>query len=610
MSNNNKNITHLDGFLLHQALVSGIQNVISRQDYLNKINVFPVPDSDTGTNMAFTLSAVLDRTSTNTHSSVGDLLEIVADSALDGARGNSGAILAQFFLGLSDGSSGIEKMTTQDFSDAIELGSKYAREAIANPIEGTILTVLTDFAQHLLYRINAGVSDFNSLFESGIEIAKESLANTPNQLDVLKKAGVVDAGAQGFVDLLQGIQLYIKEGKLKESISVPKPIEPEINIDLKNDATEMTFRYCTECMVIGNNIDRNHLREDLIDFGDSLVIAGTKNKVKVHIHVNEPAKVFNICDNYGNISGQKSDDMFQQHETAYSDHSEIAIVTDSGSDIPEELMDELDIHIVPVRYSFGDKGYIDKVSLTSDEFYQELKTNPKHPQTSQPTPGDFRRQYQFLTSHYKSIISIHIPRMLSGTLQSAETAFKRIKHTNLKTIDALSISGGEGLIVAYAAEAAKQNYNHDEIIELTQKIIPKTKVYAAVYDLSYAVKGGRIPKYVKIISDVLKITPILSVDGEGKMKLGGAFLGKTKFADRMANTIIKKINMTKKYRIVVTHCNCIERGEKLLDILNKKLSNLHSSYLIDCGTALGVHAGPGSLVVGVQEYKPISLKNN
>ena len=120
MTSNNKNIIYLDGVLLHQALVSGIQNVISRQDYLNKINVFPVPDGDTGTNMAFTLSAVLDGTSTNVNSSVGDMLEVVADSALDGARGNSGAILAQFFLGMSDGCNGVTKMTTQDFADAIE----------------------------------------------------------------------------------------------------------------------------------------------------------------------------------------------------------------------------------------------------------------------------------------------------------------------------------------------------------------------------------------------------------------------------------------------------------------------------------------------------------
>lgn len=610
MNKNNKNITYLDGIRLHRALVSGIQNVISRQDYLNKINVFPVPDSDTGTNMAFTLSAVLDGTSTNVSSSVGDMLEVVADSALDGARGNSGAILAQFFQGMSDGSDGVSKMTTQDFSNAIKLGARYAREALADPKEGTILTVLSDFSQHLINQINSGVADFIVLFETGMKIARKSLENTPNQLIVLKKAGVVDAGAQGFVDLLQGIQKFINNENLNEPIS-PKisSIDHVINIETKDDITEMTFRYCTECMVIGGNIDRNHLREDLLDFGDSLVIAGTKKKAKIHIHVNEPEKVFNVCEKYGDISGQKADDMLLQYNAGYSEHSEIAIVTDSGSDIPDELMDELDIHIVPVRYNFGDKGYVDKVSLTPDEFYQELRTNPKHPQTSQPTPGDFRRQYQFLTSHYQSIISIHIPRILSGTLQSAETAFKRIQHASVTTIDSLSISGGQGLIVAYAAEAAKKDYTHDEIVALTKEIIPKTKIYAGVYDLTYAVRGGRIPKYVKMISDILKITPILSTAGDGKIKLEGAFWGKSKFPNRMANAIINRVDTGKNYRIIVTHCNCKERGKNLLNVLNKKLSNIHSSYLLDCGTALGVHAGPGSLVVGVQEYSPISLKS-
>lgn len=608
MSNNNRNITYLDGIGLHRALVSGIQNVISRQDYLNKINVFPVPDSDTGTNMAFTLSAVIDGTSSNIHSSVGDMLEVVADSALDGARGNSGAILAQFFQGMSDGSEGVKKMTTKEFSTAIQFGAKYAHEALADPKEGTILTVLSDFSHHLVDKINEGVSDFINLFESGMKIAKESLDNTPNQLSVLKKAGVVDAGAQGFVDMLQGIHRFIKDGNIKEPLQSKPSTDNIINVDTKDDVTKMTYRYCTECMVKGDNIDRNHLREDLMDFGDSLVIAGTKKKAKIHIHVNEPAKVFKVCESYGDISGQKADDMFHQHDTAYSEHSEIAIVTDSGSDIPDELMDELDIHIVPVRYNFGNKGFVDKVSMTPDEFYQEIQTNPNHPQTSQPTPGDFRRQYQFLSSHYQSIISIHIPRILSGTLQSAETAFKRIQHASVSTIDSLSMSGGQGLIVAYAAEAAKKNYTHDEIVDLTQSIIPKTKIFAGVYDLSYAVRGGRIPKYVKLISDIFKITPILSTAGDGKIKLEGAFWGKSKFALRMANAIIKRLDFEKKYRVVVTHCNCKERGQSLLNILNEKLSNIHTSYLLDCGTALGVHAGPGSLVVGVQEYESIKPK--
>ena len=575
---NNINISYIDGIRFHRALSSGIQNVISRKEYLNKINVFPVPDSDTGTNMAFTLNAVLTGTASNVCPSISEMLYNIADSALDGARGNSGAILAQFFQGMSDGCKNSEKMTPNEFAEAIKLGSSYAREALGEPREGTILTILTDFS---------------------------------NQLKVLKKAGVVDAGAQGFVDLLHGIQQFIQDGNLK-NISTLKNITDSniIGNNIKSEPADLTFRYCTECLIIGKNIDRTNLRSELKDFGNSLVIAGTKEKTKIHIHTNEPGKLFKFSEKFGNVINQKADDMFMQNEDAHGDHGDIAIITDSGSDIPDELMDKYNIHIVPVRYNFGDKDYIDKVSLTSKEFYNELQNNPNHPQTSQPTPGDFRKQYEFLSSHYKSLISIHLPHALSGTMQSAKTASNKIsKNDEISIIDSLSISGGMGLIVTYAAAAAKMGYNKDEILNLIKNIIPKTTVYASVYNLNYSVKGGRIPKVVKTISDIIKFNPILSANEVGKMKISGGFFGKKKFAKKTANVLLKKLNKSKTYRIIISHCECEERANRLLKSLKNNIPNIDYSYVIDCGSALGVHIGPGSLVVGIQEYIPIKIKS-
>ena len=155
-------ITYIDGMRLHRALVAGINNVISNQEYLNKINVFPVPDGDTGTNMAFTMNAILDGTTNHVHSRIDDMLEAVADSSLDGARGNSGAILAQFFQGLSDGSVGLESMNAKELAIAFRKGSEYARDALSEPKEGTILTVINDFSIKL--------EDLNSKGETNIKI--------------------------------------------------------------------------------------------------------------------------------------------------------------------------------------------------------------------------------------------------------------------------------------------------------------------------------------------------------------------------------------------------------------------------------------------------------
>ena len=599
MSKKSTKINYLNGIRLHRAIVAGIRKVVSHQDYLNKINVFPVPDGDTGTNMAFTLTAILDSPFNKVNLRVDEMLAMVADAALDGARGNSGAILAQFFQGVSDGAAGVSQFDSLSFSNAIHMGSEYAREALSEPVEGTILTVITDFSNKLKELIEDGVEDFEQILAKGIEEAERSLKNTPNLMAVLKKAGVVDAGAQGFVDFLEGINDFIRTGSLREFESDLSELEVIESENITHDLTDRTWQFCTECLIKGEAINHKALRKSLMDEGGSMVLAGSKVKAKVHIHTNNPAKIFSICEEYGLVTGQKADDMFQQQDSAQNKKmGEIAIVTDSGADFNT---DEFDVHVVPVRYSFGEKGYIDKVSQSIPEFYEELSTNPIHPQTSQPVPGDFRRQYQFLTTHYKSIISVHIPNSVSGTMQSAQTAVKRLPGSSITVLDSLNISVGQGLIVAHAARMVKAGKSHDEIVEGVNHARDNTKVFCCIKDLSYGVRGGRVPSSVKVIADLLRISPILTTSSNGKLEKAGAVFGKNNLGKKMVKYMKKKHDISKPFRISVGHCNCPEDGEILINGLKKTFSNLVSIELLEVGGALGVHTGPGSLVVGIQE---------
>ena len=593
-------ITYLDGTRLHRAMVAGVNNVLSRQDYLNKINVFPVPDGDTGTNMAFTLTSILDSTSNMVHPRVDDMLALIADAALDGARGNSGVILAQFFQGLSDGAAGVEKMTPESFAKAVKFGAEYARDALAEPQEGTILTVLTDFSNRLIELIQSQNHDFEHFLELGINEAEKSLKNTPNLLAVLKKAGVVDAGAQGFVDFLNGIFSFIKNGDLKGFKT--DLISKQITVDMDDNRTDFEnseFRYCTECIIKGNKIIHKDLRESLLTNGNSLVIAGSKKKAKVHIHVNDPSEVFKICSNFGTVTGEKADDMWQQQEAAQSHKTKgVAIVTDSGADIPDDI--DLDIFVVPVRYNFGDIGYVDKVSQTPEEFFKELETNPNHPQTSQPTPGDFRRQYQFLKSHYDSIISIHIPHELSGTYQSALNAAKRVDKENITVLDGLSASAGLGLIVMKAASLAKAGKSLEEINALLPEIISSSKIFLAIKDLKYVVRGGRLPAWVKTIADFLNIRPVLKTKDNGTLGAAGVLLGTENLPKKLGKFVLSKMEADTYYTIIIGHSNTHDDGKLLMDLIQKGHTKIENICLIDMGCALGVHAGPGSLVAGIQ----------
>ena len=230
----------------------------------------------------------------------------------------------------------------------------------------------------------------------------------------------MDAGAKGFVALVAGMAEYIIDGRIAE--------KPDLS-SLFGDAPLITaggeeasaYRYCTKCIVTGADIDRRKLREALDELGNSVVLAGTKRKARIHIHVDAPEKVFDIARRYGEVNAEKADDMRRQQTSSHDASIRFAVITDSAADIPDDDLERLEIHMVPCRIRFGDRGYLDKVSITSEEFFNELATNPHFPTSSQPAPGDFRRQYQFLASHFPDVLSINLTGRASGTLEAARS---------------------------------------------------------------------------------------------------------------------------------------------------------------------------------------------
>ncbi len=589
-------IEYLDGIRLYRVLSAGLQKVLEREDYLNKINVFPVPDADTGTNMAYTLSVIKDDIQQNVHSNIADMSDLIADSSLDGARGNAGSILAQFLVGLAEGLNNHTKVTTLQFAEAVKIGKQYAYQALLNPVEGTILTVISDWSD-ALNKFSDKYSDFVKVFDRALGVAKKSVKDTPKKLKVLAKAGVVDAGGQGFVDLLQGIQDFISQGRIsKISISIPNVFKkPNIKEIIFNEK----YRYCTECVILGDSINRIKLKDQLMGLGDSLIIAGTKHKAKVHIHTDKPKTIFEICQSFGKISKDKADDMLQQQKDAHKQQKRIALVVDSTADLPENILEENNIHVVPVRLNFGDKHYIDKVTLSSEEFWDELQNNPIHPKTSQPSPGDFRRQYQFLATHYESAISIHLPAITSGTMQSALTASRTLTNFPTTVIDSNSLSIGIGLTAIRAAEAINANKTHDEIIDDINNSIKNTKIYVLLHTLEYIVRGGRISKSKKTIADLLHAHPILSLDETGKIVTESKIFGKRNLYGKFMKFIDKKIPDNSQYRIGIVHGNCEQRARKFEQHFINKIGK-DNVFFSEIGPGLGTHAGTNAMAIAIQ----------
>ena len=586
-------IHYIDGERFHRTLSAGVRRLLSRQDYLNKINVFPVPDSDTGTNMGFTLSSIENSYESRKNASISLTAEGIAELTINNARGNSGAILAQFFAGFAEGVKNKTKISVIEFAEALNLAKDFSYDALMNPKEGTILTIITDWV-NTIHKMSATVPDFKKLLNFGLSESLKSLKATTDKLDVLSKAGVVDAGAQGFVDILEGINTFIQSGTVEE-----KNVEiqnPQANIE--SISFNEKYRYCTECLINGNKLDRSRLKNRLNEMGDSIVVAGTASKLKVHIHTDYPKKVINMCQELGTVSDEKADDMLRQQHDAHGIHEEIAVLVDSGCDLSEKILREFNIHMIPVRLNFGNEHFVDKVTITSSEFWEKLDSNPHHPQTSQPTPGDFLRQYQLLSSHYKQAISLHIPANLSGTFQSATLAAQKMDDMPISILDSGNGSIGIGLIAIRIAEAVKAGKSIEEILNIANHAINNTSLFLGLKTLEYGVRGGRVPNSVKKIADLLRINPILSFTPSGIKPVGKTF-GRKNIIKKFKHYVEKSTNFEQPLRIGISHANCEEIALEYKEEFSKRIGK-ENVFISEIGPALGAHAGPGGMVIATQ----------
>ncbi len=595
-------ISYLDGKRLKLAIIAGSRLVEKMQQQLNKINVFPVPDGDTGTNMALTMSNISLELAATTERSVAQVSSQMAEAALLGAQGNSGAILAQFFHGFAENVKGKLILTTASFASAVQNAKAAAYQALSEPKEGTILTIISDWANYI-ERASTKTEDFSLLFKNALQRARQSLAATPQKLQVLKKAGVVDAGAQGFVHLLEGIVHFIEKGKIKRLSQFPSR-KQTVGLPVNLSRAELKFRFCTECILSAPDLKISNLKQALLLLGDSLIVAGGKSKVRIHLHTNSPADVFRTAQAFGKISSQKIDDMLIQHTEAISKQliGKIAIVTDSSCDLPAEFFAENNIAVIPLKIIFGNKVYLDKVDITPVEFYSRLVQATEHPKTSQPNIADIKAIYDQVVPYYEKIISIHLPRAVSGTLQAIETAARTYGGKQIACIDGKGISVALGLLVIEAVEAIKQNKPFEQIVAHLQQMANQIQIFISLPTIKYLVKGGRISRPKGLIGRLLRLSPIISFDKNGMIFWAAKALGEKASLKKTLSKILEKARQYQRVKFIVAHAKAPAKAQWLVEQLQKSFPEAKDILILDAAPVLGVHAGPGTAGVAFIGY--------
>ena len=590
---------------LRRALIAGARRVIASRDGLNRINVFPVADGDTGNNLASTLGSVLNGALSRRSHHAGELLSRVGSDAIDGARGNSGAILAQFLHGVAEQVKSLPSLEAQSLAVAVRHGAASARLALAKPVEGTIVSVITAFAEELerSSRDNLGDRGSREGFALALARARRALADTPRQLAVLQKAGVVDAGAQGFVDLLEGIAEFVEGGPRAirmRGANAPAANETgEAAIHGHEHDVDPQRRWCSECLVLGEALDRDRLRRALEAIGaDSIVIAGGAQRLRVHAHAANPQALFDACSAFGRVEAMKADDMLRQQRSAATG-LHVAIVTDSAADLPEAIAERHAIGVVPARVDLDGRDYLDKVGLSTREFYRRMAESRQLPRTSQPPPGDFMRQFELALAHHPQVVYVGLSRALSGTLQSGEHAAARASSGCVRVFDTFNAAAGQALHVWRAAEMAETGAEATEILAELERLRPLTLFWAMTRDISHVVRGGRIPGWAAPLVRLTALTPVARMRADGTLGLSGALFARKRAPEAFARSVTRKLPAGGCWRVIVGHCDAPAAGERLLAALRTRI-DISEAHVVETGAAVGAHAGPGALIVAVQ----------
>ncbi len=592
-------IRYLDGNRLSRAFIAGAHFVAERAEALNKINVFPVADGDTGTNVASTLQKVAAGISRIRQRHIREMSKTLADQAIGSARGNSGAILAQFFCGFSEGLPDAPRITTGAFGSAVVRAAESAYTAIARPVEGTILTVIRDWARHVADRA-AEVRDFGVLLPESLKAAKTSLENTPKQMKLLQKAGVVDAGAQGFVYLLEGIVTYVREA----TRFGPPPVEPEEVRPAVFDKTpeSILFRYCTEALLEGDAIDRDAVRREVALLGDSIVLAGGAARVRLHVHTNEPEKLFAVVAQFADVAQTKVEDMRAQHESRFDQNrlSRVGVVTDSTCDLPAALLEEFGVGVVPVRVFFGSENYLDKVTISPSEFYARFSVTDEAPKTSQPPPADFTQVYENVAAHAGSIVSVHLSAGVSGTYQAATVGARPVGKTKITHVDSRNVSVGLGLVVRATAEAAAAGRTAEEVAQVARDTADRVRTFIAVPTLKHLVRGGRVSPLKGLVARVLGLLPVLTMSRDGVAVPAGKARGYAAARRKMMSLVFDEAGerVSASRRFGVAHCDAEDAAEEVAREIRAHYPE-SDVMIVECGPALGAHGGPGALAVAV-----------
>ncbi len=567
----------------------GMEHLFQERELLNRINVFPVADGDTGDNLVHTLKPVFEQIDAIDEARLDDLAARLAAGMLMSAKGNSGVIFSQFFFSFAKAMKGHATIGPADFSLAMEKAVQETYAAIAAPREGTILTVLRHSAEEFK-RLALDGERYQVIFEKVILKAKEILEKTREMLPQMKKARVVDAGGMGFYLFFKGMAAAVlgRGAETGEDGNAAFDQEP-----LARETPELA--YCAEWVFRPRGHSKDFLKELLKKHGDSLLIAGDADLLHLHIHTDDPDGVEARIGRYGEILSSKIDSLRRPADPG--PEVAVALLMDSAVDIPAATEKEWRIALVPLQILIGQRFYYDRVDIGKEELYRRMRTEKDLVvKTSQPAPFDFKIAFETALGGRERALLFSMSSRLSGSHQSALAALKLLPDADqarVRIVDTRNVSAGSGLLLLRALQRLRQGWDLEAIAAESERVRDEVISLGYIESLEYAVRGGRLPPLAGALTRWLGIRPLVAFE-RGVLVKKGMLLDARNKEKKVVRRLLKKLDPGRSYSIGVVYTDNLQAALQLEDELAKSQLKISSIYQVAGAAVLGAHAGPGT----------------
>ena len=589
---------YFDGMAFRCWVLGGAEWVRHTREPIDRINVFPVADGDTGTNMALSLASTATALREWNEHHLGEATRRAAAASIEGAKGNSGLILAHWFLGLREGVGTQPRLSLGELGEALSLAADSVYRAMDDPVEGTMLSVMRAIGARALAASAQVGCNLQSLLGEISRAAEEALARTPEQLSVLRTANVVDAGAQGLVNFLNGAGRAIRG-----DVAIPPVVAiPPTPAFAQGQHRDERHRFCTEVTLRDVRIGRERLRGRFAALGGSLQLAVGEGVCKLHIHTDRPDEILRLAGKLGAVDERKVDDMWRQaHSTAQSRQAplieigeqpeSVAVVCDSTADLPTSLRIAYGIELVPLQVLFGTEVFRDQVDLSSAEFYRRLVGGDAYPTTSQPAPRAFLEALERLRPE-REVVVVTLSQRLSGTFRAAQHAVMLAKQPRVEVVDSSSVSLGLGMMALNAARLAALGASMGDVLEWLRRWQRDTGVVFSLATLDYLHRGGRIGRAQWLTGKLLGVRPLLTFDG-GEVNPLARVRSAEEAVERAMAILRQRLPEGRAVRL-----GLVEIGQsELLSRVHEQLSSwcdvLETIRGVPTGV-IGSHTGPGA----------------